>query len=333
MSRLIAQLLASLLLVALLAAPAPALKADVPRVFHAPFGTGDGQVGGAKQDSVRVGEGFPPAFAEAADGRLLILDLINGRVLRYDLRAGTTEIAHRIKKNGNVPDAVYDIAPTTDGGFWLASRGRKELRRVDARGKVTMVVEGVFPQAVMCAGGFLLVSELRRGSIMRFSANGRMTGFVEEGGTLPPVSRTGEEVYTALFEREAGQIYRHQFDSGERVELSAVRPPEKGQYIQSLATLGFDRAGRLYVEAAFARDLDPGRTRHEYRLFILRIDPATGRELGRLEVEPFRSVNSLLSPRQYAVTADGALLTYEVENGGFSLCRYNFPPPPAPKPR
>lgn len=320
------RLLIVFLILNLLVLPASALKEKLPRVFHAAFGTGEVQVGGAHQDPHGISEGFPAAFAELSDGRILILDTVNTRVIRYAPAADTREILCDWSTPGQIPDAVYDIAPSVEGGFWLASRGRKEVRRIGQTGSVEVIIEGVFPQAICQSGNHLLIAELKRSSVMRFTLAGRMDGLLE-AGALPPVSFTGEELYTAEFEKPSGNIYRCSF-SGTREVLCEVTPPDKDQYMQSLTPLGCDRAGLLYVEAVFGRDLDESHTNHQYLLQILKIDPRSGKILARRFVEPFRNRNSLLAPRQYSVSPGGSLLTYEIEEGGFSLYRVEFAAPP-----
>ena len=107
-------------------------------------GTGPGQFGlqgnPAREDEDALG---PPSFAVGPQGGLLVLDVLNGRVQRFDPR-GRFLMSFPIVRAGPEPVFESDIAASDDGAIFLVTEGdNPTLTQFDPSGKV--LLSGALP--------------------------------------------------------------------------------------------------------------------------------------------------------------------------------------------
>jgi hypothetical protein len=107
-------------------------------------GTGAGQFGvqgnPAREDEDALG---PPSFAVTPQGGLLVLDVLNGRVQRFDAR-GRPAGAFPVGRPGSETVFESDIAASDDGAIFVVAEGESPtLTQYDPTGKV--LLSGALP--------------------------------------------------------------------------------------------------------------------------------------------------------------------------------------------
>lgn len=306
----------------------PGVLKGAELVLQAAFGDGTNEVAGGEQDKGGVTDGFPPAFCLDGKGRILVLDAGHGRVMAQDGEGGLAPLfAYSHSENGVHP-ATRDLAALKSGLVALSHTALAQVRLYDTAGALLTLIEGCPAEELGTGldGQLLLLHGVSR-QVMKFQVADQAPwtnslAATVEGPDFFPVTHTGLSVYGRLMSSVEVDILVTRF--GGKVEKMLAVKPGAGEYIGNVRPVGCDAAGRLYLECLFLRDLDPAHEKHAYRMTLKRVNTRSNEVEKEIETQPFRGQNSLVAPRQYVVTPEGDLLTYEVDETRYKIFRYKF---------
>lgn len=302
------------------------LLGNPDQVLLIPWGSDAGQVASDKEDVLHLTDGFPPAFALDGSNSIYILDTGNGRVVKSEAGQTRTLFSYLPEGSQEVP-GMRDIALLPDGRIVLADISRRQLEvwRLEETGAGTRetIIEGVSARSIgTTRDGYILVMDEDKNLLLKFTADGELKGPLEGDG-LFPVSFSGLSAFAFRMESGEAQVLKVLFQGGIH-EICRTKPIKGEEYVCYTYPVGSDSKGHVYLECLFGHDTDPAREQHAYRMFIRKVSLRDGSVVKEVETAPFRSIPSLIAPRQYVIGADGNTYTYEVEKDGFAIYRYNF---------
>lgn len=264
-------------------------------LLSARWGSGRGALGHARPNEGNA-EG-PMSFALAGD-EIVVVDQVNGRVVRYD-KSG------RVTSTSDVPVTVQDVAVAPDGTTVLLDKlGEKTLTLTDPNGRRVGELSLRDPRVGdpgLLTGVFVdgkdVYVEKEHGALVKVGdTDGKAAGDDAPQLTGRP-SKDGVLVLTAGFQSQpAGRAWLNAFDrkKGALRFARAIQFPRPGH---SIVLLDTDAKGTIYL-GAWAGD------GHEVTITCL--DPGDGHPLGRV-VTPI-SATPEESLRDFAVGADGTIV-------------------------
>lgn len=307
----------------------PGILPGAELILQARFGAGTTEVAGPDEDRGGVTDGFPPAFALDPKGRILVLDAGNGRVMAHDGKGGLEPLFAYSRAENGVHPATRDIVVLKSGVVALSHTALAQVRLYDAAGAPLAFIEGVPAEELGTAlDGSLIALHGTTRHVMKFQVAGHAPWSnslqaTVEGPDFFPVSHTGLSVYGRLMSSVEVEVLVARF-GGKIEKLLSVKPGPDGEYIGNVRPVGCDGLGRLYLECLFLRDVDPAHEKHTYRMAILRVNTRTNAVEKEIPVQPFRGQNSTVAPRQYLVTPEGDLLTYDLDHEVYKIFKYKF---------
>jgi hypothetical protein len=222
-------------------------KPESDIVFFAPWGSGQGELGRAlAQESAPEG---PMSFVVDAQGRTLVLDQVNSRVIVFDQGEPVKEI--------EIPAVTYEeLKLDNDGNLILLDRlARREITLLDQNGKVISefnlegpgVSEGGAVTALYARADGIWV-EVEHDKLVRLSdASGKA---VDERSQVPGrFWAESESVLSAALAGPNSATVSVQSISASRVDGRVLARVMFSMPIMHLLALESDGAGRIYLAA------------------------------------------------------------------------------------
>lgn len=281
--------------------------------FFSPWGTGKAELG-----RERPSEGNPEApmsFAPDHQGRVLVLDQVNGRVVRYGAD-GKPERSIDVKLN-----APQDIAVNHDGSIAVLDRNASKAVAIydeggALRGQIPLEGEGV-TETGLVTGVFAdkndIYVEREHGPLVRIGdSSGRPAEPREEIPGRP--SRDGLSFVNAgITEPAIGRVYVASTDRATKAH-KFTRELRFGMPVRSIMLLDTDRSGVIYL----ATLLEPAPDTEMVLLSCL--EPQKGLPLGKAELP----VNTMPEEtfRDLVVLDEGGVLYSLRSEQGASYQRY-----------
>jgi sugar lactone lactonase YvrE len=236
----------------------------------------------------------PMSFALAGKD-LVVLDQVNGRVVRYDEKG-------RFLSSSNAPGTVQDIAVGKDGTTALLDRlAGKTVTLTDANGRrigelpLTGIGEPGSLTGIFVDGNAVYV-EKEHGALVRIgTTDGKAAEDAQELIGRP--SKDGALLLSAVISSaEAGRIAVNAFDRKKDAHRFA-RVVEVPRPAHGIVMLDTDARGTIYLAAAAGTP---------EAAHVACLDPTDGRVLGRVTLPVSRSPEE--SFRDFAVTDDGTIV-------------------------
>ena len=300
-------------------AVAPATAAHENVLLRGSPGTGPGQFGlqgnPAREDEDALG---PPSFAVGPQGGLLVLDVLNGRLQRFDAR-GRFLMSFPIARAGAEPVFESDIAASDDGAIFLVTEGdNPTLTQFDPSGKV--LLSGALPPSfkgvdqILAGRGrptFLMLNgqsvraELGWGGIR---AEGPKPG-LPAGDVYVQVERAGRWSALVRFAAADGRVRR-------TVSLRSAIP------IARVRLVGVNRRGDVVIAVDRHDGADDEATRAEVLLVSL---TAQGHIAGSVVVPPG---DRRWLFREFALAPDGSVIQMQSDLAEVRLVRWPLPSSP-----
>jgi len=300
-------------------AVAPASASHENVLVRGSPGTGPGQFGlqgnPAREDEDALG---PPSFAVAPQGGLLVLDVLNGRLQRFDAR-GRFLTSFPIARAGAEPVFESDVAASEDGAIFLVTEGdNPTLTPVDPAGKV--LLSGALPPSfrgvdqILAGKGrptFLMLNgqsvraELGWGGIR---AEGPRPG-LPAGDVYVQVERAGRWSALVRFAAADGRVRR-------TVNLRSAIP------IARVRLVGVNRRGDVVIAVDRHDGSDDDATRAEVLLVSL---TAQGQIAGSVVVPPG---DRRWLFREFALAPDGSVIQMQSDLAEVRLVRWPLPSSP-----
>lgn len=278
------------------ASVAPSAVLPEAILLRGSIGTGSGQFGlqgnPTREDEDALG---PPSFAVAPAGTLVVLDVLNGRIQRFDPK-GRFLNAFPVARPGAEPVVESDVAVADDGDVIVYSEGEPAtLSLFDPQGR--MLLAGALPPSFK--GVDQLVAARRPLFLMLNGQSVRaeiLWGGIRAEGPLPglpagdlyvQVERVGRWMAVVKFLAADGRVRRAVHLRSHvpitRVRLVGAKP--RGDVVMAVdrAEVGVDDATRAEVlllavtpqgQVAGARSVPPGDRRWLFREFALASDGA-----------------------------------------------------------
>jgi len=282
-------------------------------------GTGPGQFGlqgnPAREDEDALG---PPSFAVGPQGGLLVLDVLNGRIQRFDAR-GRFLTSFPITRAGPEPVFESDIAASDDGAIFLVTEGDSPtLTQFDPSGKV--LLSGALPPSfkgvdqILAGRGrptFLMLNgqsvraELGWGGIR---AEGPRPG-LPAGDVYVQVERAGRWSALVRFAAADGRVRR-------TVNLRSAIP------IARVRLVGVNRRGDVVIAVDRHDGADDEATRAEVLLVSL---TPQGHIAGSVVVPPG---DRRWLFREFALAPDGSVVQMQSDLAEVRLVRWPLPSSP-----
>jgi len=282
-------------------------------------GSGPGQFGlqgnPAREDEDALG---PPAFAVGPAGGLLVLDVLNGRVQRFDAR-GKFQGSFPVGRPGQEPVYESDLAVADDGSIFLVTESdNPTLTQYDPSGKV--LLSGALPPSfkgvdqILSVRGrptFLMLNgqsvraELGWGGIR---AEGPRPG-LPAGDVFVQVERAGRWSALVRFAAADGRVRR-------TVNLRSAVP------IARVRLVGVNRRGDVVLAVDRQDGADDETTRAE--ILLLSLTPQ-GQIAGTVVVPPG---DRRWLFREFALAPDGSVVQMQSDVGEVRLVRWPLPSSP-----
>lgn len=300
-------------------AVAPASAAHENMLLRGSPGTGPGQFGlqgnPAREDEDALG---PPSFAVGPQGGLLVLDLLNSRIQRFDAR-GRFLASFPVARAGLEPVFESDIAVADDGAIFLVTEGdNPTLTQYDPSGKV--LLSGALPPSfkgvdqILAGRGrptFLMLNgqsvraELGWGGIR---AEGPKPG-LPAGDVYVQVERAGRWSALVRFVAADGRVRR-------TVNLRSAIP------IARVRLVGVNRRGDVVIAVDRHDGADDEATRAEVLLVSL---TPQGQIAGSVMVPPG---DRRWLFREFALAPDGSVIQMQSDLAEVRLVRWSLPSSP-----
>jgi len=286
-------------------------------------GTAPGQFGlqgnPSREDEDALG---PPSFAVGASGALLVLDVLNGRVQRFDAR-GRYQSSFPVGRPGADPVFESDIATADDGAIFVVAEGESPtLTQYDPSGRV--LLSGALPPSfkgidqILAGKGrptFLMLNgqsvraELGWGGIR---AEGPKPG-LPAGDVYVQVERAGRWSTLVRFAAADGRVRR-------TVNLRSAIPIARARLI------GVNRRGDVVLALDRHDAADDEGTRAE--VLLLSLTPQ-GQIAGSVVVPPG---DRRWLFREFALAPDGAVIQMQSDLAEVRLVRWPLPSSPKDAP-
>ena len=282
-------------------------------------GTGPGQFGlqgnPSREDEDALG---PPSFAVGPTGGLLVLDVLNGRIQRFDAR-GRHLGAFPVGRPGAEPVFESDVAVADDGGIFLVTESENPtLTQYDPSGKV--LLSGALPPSFKGVDQLLSVrgrptflmlngqsvrAELGWGGIR---AEGPRPG-LPAGDVFVQVERAGRWSALVRFVAADGRVRR-------TVNLRSAVP------VARVRLVGVNRRGDVVLAVDRQDGTDEEATRAE--VLLLSLTPQ-GQIAGTVVVPPG---DRRWLFREFALAPDGAVIQMQSDLAEVRLVRWALPSSP-----
>lgn len=287
-------------------------------VMTAPFGIEESQVGGQAEDSRHATDGFPPAFTCDDRGNLYILDAANCRVSFYPRVKGVAKPSLKVLFTYGTDKVMRDIAFLKGRIIALANYGDGRIDLMTTEGRQVDVIEGVHPVEIAAdSTGCLMVTDEGTGALLRFGPDFSLKSKALEGRPAPIPGGRGELFLSTEADGMAGIIAMA--PSGEARPVALLPLDTPGWYNRQVKMVGVDRKGFLTVSHLMARDIDENHEYHEYRMYLIRINPVSGEILRRKGVAPFRESPFMVAPRLFVADPLGGVLTFYFSSEGYRI--------------
>ncbi|HET8725528.1 MAG TPA: hypothetical protein VFM53_15120, partial [Anaeromyxobacteraceae bacterium] len=277
------------------------------------IGSGPGHFGlqgnPSREDEDALG---PPAFAVGPGGSLLVLDVLNGRVQRFDPK-GKYAGSFPVGRPGADPIFESDLAVADDGAIFLVSEGETPtLTQFDASGKV--LLSGALPPSFKGVDQLLAV----RGRPTFLMLNGQSVraelgwGGIRAEGPLPGLpagdvyvqaERAGRWSVLVRFAAADGRIRR-------TVNLRSAVP------VTRVRLVGVNRRGDVVVAVDRQDAADDESTRAE--ILLVSLSPQ-GQVVGTVVVPPG---DRRWLFREFALAPDGAVIQMQSDLAEVRLVRW-----------
>jgi hypothetical protein len=256
------------------AVPSAATLADARAasvLVTAMWGSGPGQLGRTRPQEANPEA--PMSLAAAGDG-LVVLDQVNGRVVRFDARGNAIGTAR-------ATPTTQDVAVTKEGGLALLDRlARKEVTLLDAQGnevgKLPLAGKGIEDPGLV-SGVFV---EGERGYAERghgglvFLGTTEGTKAAERTELSGRPSRDGTLLLSAgITSAERGRLYLNVFDRAKNA-LRFTRKLDVAPRVNAIALLDSDARGTIYLGVV--------RGSGDGEIHVGCHDPIDGHELGAI---------------------------------------------------
>ena len=282
-------------------------------------GTGPGQFGvqgnPARDDEDALG---PPAFAVAPSGALLVLDVLNGRVERFDPR-GKYAGSFPVGRAGADPVFEQDLAVADDGSILVVTEGESPaLAQYDSSGK--LLLSGALPPSFKGVDQLLTIrgrptflmlngqsvrAELGWGGIR---AEGPRPG-LPAGDVYVQVERAGRWTVMVRFVAADGHVRR-------TVKLRSAIP------VSRVRLIGVNRRGDVVLAVDRVDAAEDDSTRAEVLLVAL---TPQGQVAGSLAVPPG---DRRWLFREFAIQPDGTVVQMQSDAAEVRLVRWPLPSSP-----
>jgi len=208
---------------------------------------------------------------------------------------------------------MKDIAIISDKKVALANyaEGRVDIYAFD--GRLLESLEGTWPCEISSSpDGTLMVWNERAAKLLRFKPDFTLAASLMEGFARP-VPGARKEVFEVINEDDQPSIAAFNFEDNRRIVASLPLEPA-GWYHCGGRVIAQDAEGFIYVEHMQARDTDENHEKHEYSLFLMKINPVTGKVAKRIKVQPFRESPFIIAPRLFVLGRANEILTFYFRN-------------------
>jgi hypothetical protein len=275
---------------------APADATTAIAIVTAVWGSGAGQLGRTRPE--QANPEAPMSLAAAGDG-LVVLDQVNGRVVRFDARGNAIGTVR-------ATPTTQDVAVTKEGGLALLDRlARKEVTIVDARGnemgKLPLVGKGIedpgLTTGVFVDGERVYAERSHGGLVLLGTSDGTPAKDRTELSGRP--SRDGTLLLSAgITSPERGRLYLNVFDRKKNA-LRFTRTIDVTPRVSGVALLDSDAGGIIYLGVVRASG-----DAEEIRVGCH--DPNDGRELGAVTLPASRMPEETF--KDLALMPDGRIV-------------------------
>jgi hypothetical protein len=294
------------------AVPAPTVVATVASSMKLGWGTGDNQLGHERRQEGDA-EG-PMSLATDKDGNALVLDQVNGRIVKIG-PDGKTRATIKLPVT-----AAQDLAVGDDGKMAVLDRlSDKTVAIMGPDGKVigNLPLEG---QGVAESGGVTGVfmdgndvyAEYEHGSLVLL---GDTSGNAAADRTEIPgrPSRDGKTIWSAgITDGPAGRLWLSAVDRA-TMQNRFTRELGMGMPVRTIVLLDTDKQGVVYLGA----DVEAG----QEAVLLTCFAPTDGHALGSVEL-PANTMPEE-SMRDFAVLDDGGVLYAHRTDAGVTIGRYD----------
>jgi hypothetical protein len=294
-------------------------------VLSIPFGSDPHQVGGIDQDKNRISDGIPFAFCADPHGNFWLLDTINQSLKQFSAAGQLVRNVSLKRLNHPEPLIARDffVAPTGEIRLMCPMIGKVFL--LSPTGEAVGEIEGLH-DAIAISGdphGNLLVINPILDALQVFNDRAELVEEVRPAANLSEYTEGTGSPLGVRFDDHQVLLFRAETASPTFREipiatLSLALPPEFKAYITGAKILGRDTAGNIYLEITAGDDQGVVFQQRIYRL------SAAGEPAEFLEIKA-RPYLAPELPRQFSVTPQGTVLTYEVSTTHFTLAAYSFP--------
>lgn len=296
----------------------PGAEGPAGGVFaRAAWGSGPGQLG-----RERPQEGNPEApmsLTLDAEGRVVVLDQVNGRVVRFH-RDGTSDSVPlplqapqdvAVAKNG----ALVVIDRLVDKSVAIVEPGGKVLGELPLEGKGVAEAGGV--TALVTDGDDVWVESEHAGLVRIGDANGAVDDKREEAPGRP--TRDGRSwVNAAITDGPSGRVRVTLLDRATGAHRY-TRELRVNTPVYAIVLLDSDAEGFLYLAVLTIPD---EQTPESARIVLLVLDAGDGRPLARRDLPVGAGADETF--REFAVRPDGTVVYAHREESGVTLREYRL---------
>ncbi|PKK89921.1 MAG: hypothetical protein CVV64_12275 [Candidatus Wallbacteria bacterium HGW-Wallbacteria-1] len=282
-------------------------------ILKVSFGRGADQVGGEAEDAAMISDGFPIAFTCDSKGNIYILDSVNGRVMFFPREKGVAKptLTQLFRYPAGI--VMRDIAILSDKKVALANYGEGKVDIYSFEGRLLESLEGTWPNEISSSpDGTLMVWNEKETTLMRFKSNFTLMAKLMEGYARPmPGAR--KEVFEVVDENGTPSVAAFNFEDSRRIVATLPLDPA-GWYHCAGRVIGQGTDGFLYIEHLIGRDIDENHEKHEYAMYLIKMNPVKGEILKRIKTAPFRESPFMLAPRLFVPGLSGEVLTFYFKN-------------------
>lgn len=276
-------------------AAAEALDAGPRALLRAAWGSSEGELGRSRQQE---GNAEGPMSLALAGRELVVVDQVNGRVVRYGEDG-------RTRSTTSIAATVQDVAVAKDGRMLLLDRlGERAITLVDRSGRpsgrLSLEAAGIAEPGMvtgMFVDGSNVYVEKEHGALVRVGTTEGEPAEPGESALAGRPSKDGSMLVTAtIASKAAGRVAVNAVDR----KTSALRFARQLTFprpLDTLALLDTDDRNVVYVGAVAG---GPG------RVTIACLDPSDGHALGFVTVP--HSTTPDESFRDFAVGGDGTIV-------------------------
>ncbi|MCA9669279.1 MAG: hypothetical protein KC503_26975 [Myxococcales bacterium] len=300
-------------------------------VVKAPWGSGAGALG--RRRAHESNPESPMSVAIDRQGRVAVLDQVNGRLTRYD-RSG--------RQVGSVAldtTTAQDVSFDADGRALVLDRHtRRDVQIFDADGKrvgSVPLVGGKVSEAGTVSGVFSdadgIYVEVGNDQVVRVADSaGQPTGGQE---TIPGrPTRDGKLVVRAgIVQRDSGRVYvqaheRQRSKPGQGMLAHALvweTPLRLAAPVIEILMLDSDRQGNVYLAVEIGRRDEATNRMVDQATIVVKLDGKRGALVGDLRL-PSTLANPAETFRPLAVTDAGEVVQMLASSEGVTVRRYQF---------